>query len=117
MKTRHLHNGAGDQGVAEVRAGRDGDQVGPGPLLAVDGRDELVQDVRVDLVLAEAHHVDIDLLLLQLLGQFHNLFLVSLNWRPEQKFNLNTHKHCLTRLQLTQQKRQSWSCGSCPVCV
>ena len=86
LVTRHLHNGAGHQGVAEVRAGRDGDQVGPGPLLAVDGRDELVQDVRVDLVLAEAHHVDIDLLLLQLLGQFHNLFLVSLNWRSEQKY-------------------------------
>ena len=106
LVTHHLHNGAGDQGVAEVRAGRDGDQVGPGPLLAVDGRDELVQDVRVDLVLAEAHHVDIDLLLLQLLGQFHNLFLVSLNWRPEQKY-IYTPTLNDAQLQLTRQKRQS----------
>ena len=67
-----------------MRAGRDGDQVGPGPLLAVDGRDELVQDVRVDLVLAEAHHVDIDLLLLELLGNLDESRLVRFERRTHE---------------------------------
>ena len=56
-----LEDGAGDEGVTEVRAGGDGHQVGPGPLLPVDGRDELVEDVRVGVVLAKVDNVDVDL--------------------------------------------------------
>ena len=44
-----------------MRAGGDGHQVGPRPLLPVDGRDELVEDVRVGVVLAKVDNVDVDL--------------------------------------------------------
>ena len=44
-----------------MRAGRDGHQVGPGALLPVDGGDELVEDVRVRVVLAKVDNVDVDL--------------------------------------------------------
>ena len=56
-----LEDGAGDQGVTEVRAGGDGHQVGPGPLLTIDCRDKLVEDISIGAVLPEVDDVYVDL--------------------------------------------------------
>ena len=96
-----LQDRAGDEGVAEVGAGRDGHQVGTRPLLPVDCRDELVENVSIGVVLPEVDDVDVDLdyntpvlavstqtghwthlLLLQFLGQFDHLLLIRLDGRP-----------------------------------
>ena len=96
-----LEDRAGDQGVAEVRVGRDGHQMGPSPLLPIDCRDKLVEDVTIRVVLPEVDDVNVDLdyispwltysisaqhfthlLFLQFLGQFDHLLLISLDGRP-----------------------------------
>ena len=56
-----LEDGAGDQGVTEVRAGGDGHQVGPGPLLPIDCSYELVEDISIRAVLPEVDDVYVDL--------------------------------------------------------
>ena len=65
-----------------MRARGDSNQVRPGSLLPVDCSDELIKDIGIFLVLAEAYYINVDLLLLKLFGQFHNLFLVRVDRRP-----------------------------------
>ena len=51
------------------------------PLLAIDGGDELVEDVVVHLILSKADNVYVHLLLLQLLGELDDILFISFNWR------------------------------------
>ena len=105
-----LNNGTGDQSITEVWTRRNGDQVRASALLAIDGRDELVQDVIVLLVLSEADNVNVDLLLLELLGKFDDFFLISINGRSSKR----SFNDCFTRavIILTRQKPQSLSYDS-----
>lgn len=54
------------------------------PLLAIDGGDELVEDVVVHLILSEADNVYVHLLLLQLLSELDDILFISFNWRTRK---------------------------------
>ena len=64
-----------------MRTRRNGHQMRSSPLLAIDGGDELVEDVIVHLVLSKADNVYVHLLLLQLLGELDDVLFISFNRR------------------------------------
>jgi len=79
-----LNNWRRDECVREVGPGWDGDEVAAGAILAVHSLYELLQGVGVGLVLAEADNVDVDLLLLELLGHLDERRLVHVERRPHE---------------------------------
>ena len=64
--------------------GRYGDEVAPGAILAVHRLDELFQRVGINLILAKANDVHVDLLLLELLGNLDEGRLVRFERRTHE---------------------------------
>ena len=58
---QYLHDGRGQEGVGQVRRGRDGDQVRRAALTPVDGVHQGLQHALVPLSLAEVHNVNVHL--------------------------------------------------------
>ena len=80
-------------------SGRDGDQVGSGPVLPVDSLHELLEELCVGGILPEAHDVHAHLLLLQLLGQLDQGRLLAHNRGPDEQDDPGLVVLALTVLQ------------------